>query len=87
MLTNGRHNSLEKRPDNTVKLANSIMPVLSNSARSNYNNKLVLRMKKCVFKKEKVIDTVYEKHIFVLLNTSLTWDFNLVEFDRNGEIS
>ena len=44
-------------------------------------------MKKCVFNKEKVIDTVYEKHIIVLLNTSLMWDFNLVEFDRNGEIS
>ena len=42
---------------------------------------------KCVFHKEKLnaIDTVYEKHAFDHLD--LQWEFDLLKFEKNGEMS
>ena len=50
--------------------------------------KLVLRMIKFVFHKEKLdpIDTVNGKH-FIILKRSFSWDFDLVEFERTGKVS
>ena len=45
-------------------------------------------MIKCVFCKEKVTSgTVYGKKTFIILKTSLSWDFDLMEFERTGGIS
>ena len=63
--------------NNTVKLVNSTSP--SKFHQVNSHQKLVLRMLKCVFHKEKLnaIDTVYEKYILSFSKPvfwgTLTW--------------
>ena len=50
--------------------------------------KLVFRMIKCAFLKEKLntIDTVYEKHIFYHSQDQFLWEFDVAEFEITGGI-
>ena len=50
--------------------------------------KAVLRMIKCVFHEEKLdpINTAHDMH-FIILNSSLSWDFHLAKFEKTGGIS